>query len=161
MSIILADEAATLEFGNKLAQHLCKGGVIFLEGELGAGKTTLVRGVLQALGHQGKVKSPTYTLVEPYVLSSDKPINLLYHFDLYRMKDPEELEYMGARDYFTADAICFVEWPEKGSGWLPKADLTLELSYQGEARSLIVKTGSGGSDYGKEIARKIKNNPGE
>lgn len=158
MSIILADETATVALGNKLAQHLSKGCVIFLVGELGAGKTTLVRGVLQALGHQGKVKSPTYTLVEPYSLASDTPVKMLYHFDLYRMNDPEELEYMGARDYFTSDAICFVEWPEKGSGWLPEADLTLELTYHAEARSLIVKTGS---TFGEEIARKLKNNPGE
>jgi len=159
MSIILPNEAATIELGGKLAQQLTKGTVIFLNGELGAGKTTLVRGVLQALGHQGKVKSPTYTLVEPYTLkepytlSSDHSLKMLYHFDLYRMHEPEELEYMGARDYFTPDAICFIEWPEKGKGWLPNADLILELSYHEEARSFLVKANS---LLGEEIAAKLQ-----
>jgi tRNA threonylcarbamoyladenosine biosynthesis protein TsaE len=134
----LPDEAATQELGQRLGIVLGGRGVVFLEGELGAGKTTLCRGILRGMGHQGAVKSPTFTLVEPYDLGDHKA----YHFDLYRLEDPQELEYLGIDDYFGGcveiQPLCLVEWPEKGAGRLPPHDLSIELVVLDEGRQCIV-----------------------
>ncbi len=126
----IANEAAMLALGATLARRFSTGGLITLHGDLGAGKTTLVRGLLRELGHTGVVKSPTYTLVEPYALASGE----VFHFDLYRLADAEELEYMGIRDYLRPDALCLVEWPEKAGGTLPAADLQVFIYHAGASR---------------------------
>lgn len=136
--LTLQSEAATLALAARLAGLLHGGMVVFLQGDLGAGKTTFCRGLIQALGHPGAVKSPTYTLVEPYQLAELQ----VYHFDLYRLHDPEELEFMGIRDYFNQNSLCLIEWPERGAGYLPQADLQLQLTQQGELRTLQLVAGS-------------------
>jgi tRNA threonylcarbamoyladenosine biosynthesis protein TsaE len=128
----LADASATERAGRLLAPTLTPGFVVTLSGDLGAWKTTLVRGVLRGMDIRGPVKSPTYTLVEPYAVSS----LYLYHFDFYRLKDPEEWEAAGFREYFGKHAICLVEWPEKARGLLPHADLELALQITEPGRAL-------------------------
>ena len=128
----LPDEAATLAFGAALAQVLRPGLTIYLMGDLGAGKTTLTRGVLRGLGYVGKVKSPTYTLVEVYTVSS----LYLYHFDFYRFADPHEYLDAGFREHFNADTVCLVEWPEKAGEFLPTPDLRIRLMADQDGRSL-------------------------
>lgn len=119
-----------LALGAELARRFPNGGLITLHGDLGAGKTTLVRGLLRELGHAGVVKSPTYTLVEPYHANGRD----IFHFDLYRVADPEELEYMGIRDYLRPDALCLVEWPEKAGDILPKPDLQVFIQHAATER---------------------------
>ena len=128
----LADEAATLIFGARLARGLTPGLTFYLEGDLGAGKTTLVRGVLRALGYGGRVKSPTYTLAESYSL----PTFELYHFDLYRMHDPREWLDAGFRDVSDGHAVSLIEWPEKAAGWLPAPDVIVRLTIADDAREI-------------------------
>ena len=148
--ILLADEAATVKMGNVIAESVALGSTIFMHGDLGAGKTTMSRGIIQGLGHEGRVKSPTYTLVEPY----EMPHASVYHFDLYRLADPEELEYMGFRDYFNDKAVCIIEWPEKGEYFLQKADIELYLTYADEQREISFKANS---SSGLEAITKIIN----
>ena len=126
-SELLHDEAATLAFGKRLALACQNAVTFFLHGELGAGKTTLTRGFVQALGHSGRVKSPTYTLVEVYVVSSI----YWYHFDFYRFNEPSEFEDAGLGEYFRDDCVCLVEWPEKAAGYVPPADLALVFRFAG------------------------------
>lgn len=134
----LADENATLHMGEALGRAFRPPLLVFLSGDLGAGKTTLSRGVLRGLGHTGSVKSPTYTLVEPYQLAQCP----VYHFDLYRLGDPEELEYLGLRDYLEQQALILMEWPERGAHWLPSPDLHIRLGLETDGRELRLEAHS-------------------
>ena len=147
-SEFLVDEVATVNLGKRLVNAIEQGAVIYLHGDLGAGKTTLTRGIVQSYGHQGKVKSPTYTLVEPYELDEQN----IYHFDLYRLADPEELEYMGIRDYFADNSVCLIEWPEKGWGMLAAPDLEITMEYKGDGRQVTL---AASSDKGQKIINSL------
>ncbi len=138
-----------VEAGAALARAAAPGLVIFLEGELGMGKTTLARGYIRHCGHDGAVKSPTYTLVEPYTL----PAGTLYHFDLYRLGDAEELEFMGIRDYFGENSVCLVEWAERGLGVLPVADIVVSITREDSGRRLSL---SAGTDQGKSVLQRLQ-----
>lgn len=135
MKRFLQNNEQTEQLGAWLWQCLPSPCLVFLSGDLGAGKTTLVRGFLRAAGFTGAIKSPTYTLVEEYSLPGHK----FYHFDLYRLADPEELEWMGIRDYTGEEAICFIEWPERGQGVLPDPDLWISLAIEGEGRTAVLE----------------------
>ncbi|PYO81661.1 MAG: tRNA (adenosine(37)-N6)-threonylcarbamoyltransferase complex ATPase subunit type 1 TsaE [Gemmatimonadetes bacterium] len=138
VDISLPDAAATLRVGEALAGGVAAGRVLHLRGELGTGKTTVVRGLLRVLGFTGRVKSPSYTLVEPYSISS---LNL-YHFDFYRFKDQTEWLSSGFREYFNADSVCLVEWPERAGTLLAPPDLDLALEFAGEGRRAILQSHS-------------------
>ena len=158
-SIFLADEHDTITFGQTLAKFCPPGLNIYLYGDLGAGKTTLVRGLIQSFLPETKVKSPTYTLVEGYDLTDSKQnphkLNHIYHFDLYRLGDPEELEYLGGRDYFSGDAVCLIEWPQRGEGWLAKPDIEVSLNYQVDGRTIELK---GITEKGQSLINKTTEN---
>ena len=134
-TIFLPDEAAQVSLAAAVGRQLKSSFIMLLKGDLGAGKTTFARGFIHASGFDGVVKSPTYTLVEPYPISHDR---MCYHFDLYRLADAEELEFTGARDYFNDNDVCLVEWPERAEGFLPPADWICEFSHQKKGRNLTV-----------------------
>ena len=193
------DEQAMTELGAQLARFSIKGSIFYLDGDLGAGKTTLVRGFLRALGYEGAVKSPTFTVVEPYNLDNNKLYDYnelyddlkldgndldmvqketpsrvqkraqtradlvhthlesdqslkIYHFDLYRLEEPEELEYMGIRDYLDGQAIALIEWPEKGYGVLPEADVLIKITHQKQGRGVELLSQS---ENGANIVSKL------
>lgn len=133
-TIFIATEAQMEALGAQLASRLVSWKLIFLRGPLGAGKTTLVRGLLHGLGHRGAVKSPTFTLVEPYSFDS----MTLYHFDLYRLKHAEELEFLGIRDYLQGEGVCVIEWPERGGNLLPPPDLDVMIEPTHDGRSVTL-----------------------
>lgn len=139
MKCYVPDARAMEELGRRLARSAARSGIIYLQGELGAGKTTLVRSLLRGLGYQGKVRSPTYTLVEPYPLDG----LTVYHLDLYRLAEPEELEWLGIRDLLTGDDLLLVEWPERGRGVLPPADLEITIEYQRVGREVWLQPRTG------------------
>lgn len=130
------DSAGKMEAFGAALLPLLDHGLVFLCGDLGVGKTTLVRGLLRAAGYQGLVKSPTFTIVESYTIGAQT----LHHFDLYRIDDPEELELMGIREYVGQRSLCFIEWPEVAIPLLPKPELTLSLSHLGEQRSIEINS---------------------
>jgi tRNA threonylcarbamoyladenosine biosynthesis protein TsaE len=138
----LADEAATQALGKSLAHCLRPGLSIFLHGDLGAGKTALTRAILHASGYQGQVKSPTYTLVEPYQIQIDQHPCKFMHFDLYRMQTAEEFLDAGFRDEFSASSICVVEWPEKAGDLLPTPDINVFLEVAGHGRQVKLRASS-------------------
>ena len=153
MSVVtlhIEGEEAMLALGARLAALTEGRGTLYLHGDLGAGKTTLSRGIIRGLGHVGAVKSRTFPLVEPYEIGTCK----VFHFDLYRLADPEELEFMGIRDYFEDDALCLIEWPERGVGVLPKADLDITIAAQAGARSLSLRPqGARGESWCAALAK--------
>ena len=137
--------AAALSNQDVNAQNVC----IYLNGDLGAGKTTFSRYLLQSLGHVGSVKSPTYTLVEPYVIEGRD----VFHFDLYRLGDPQELEFMGIRDYFEHNSLCLIEWPNKGEGCLPPADIQIDLTLSPDHQNMRVMEWTANSHVGQHIIK--------
>jgi tRNA threonylcarbamoyladenosine biosynthesis protein TsaE len=132
MKQYLNNTEETEQFGARLWPSLPAKCLVFLHGDLGAGKTTMVRGFLRAAGYTGAVKSPTYTLVEEYNLAGRQ----VFHFDLYRISDPEELEWIGIRDYLDQEAVCFIEWPDMGKGYLPEPDVVITLTAEGTGRTI-------------------------
>lgn len=132
MSLVVSDADAMERLGGRLARASEGGARIYLEGDLGVGKTTMVRGFLRAKGYSGKVRSPTYTLVESYVLDHQQVV----HLDLYRLSHPEELEWIGAREILTDADLALVEWPERGAGYLPEPDLVIHIAYEGTGRRI-------------------------
>ncbi len=150
MLVIRADSEQEQEWiGRVLSGVVPPRCLIYLAGGLGAGKTTLARGFLRGLGHAGSVKSPTYTLIEPYEIGTRR----CYHLDLYRLADPDEIEFLGLRDMLQDEAVMLVEWPEQGAGALPAPDLLIRIDYQNGGRELII---SAESDSGKKLLERLR-----
>lgn len=148
LSCHLADENATSALAQRLAARLKPGIVIYLQGDLGAGKTTLVRGMLNALGYGGRVKSPTYTLVEPYHVAGLE----FRHFDLYRLRDEEEWEAAGFRDEFDGHNIFFIEWPENAQGLIPQADMEIVFEIMENGRKVEI---SANTEMGRQCLMQL------
>lgn len=148
LQLTIEGEAAMVEFGRRLGALFHGGERCYLYGDLGAGKTTLVRGVLRARGHQGAVKSPTYTLIEPYEFAD----LIFYHLDLYRLGDPEELEWVGIRDLFEPHSVSLIEWPERGEGLLPEPDLAVRILHARKARDVFL---AAHSEQGLQIVNQL------
>lgn len=155
-SLTLADPGATESFGGALAAAVRaerpSGLVVYLEGELGAGKTTLARGFLRAMGHPGRVPSPTYTLIEPYELAE----YMVYHVDLYRIRSARELDDLGLADQLGSGSIALIEWPDHGTGHLPPADLSVRLAVMINGRRASVETGT---VAGQRVAGQLVSSP--
>lgn len=147
-TLIINDEPHMAQLAAAIAKGLCPGVKIYLSGQLGAGKTTLIRFILKSLEIKDNIKSPTYTLVEPYKIDNQQ----YYHFDFYRIHSPEELFTIGIEDYLTEDAICFIEWPEHAKEILPPPDLQVNISIRGQGRKLMMYAAS---QQGKNILEKI------
>lgn len=147
-NLVIDGDLAMVNFGAQIAEALSPCMIITLEGDLGAGKTTLSRGILQSLGHQGAVKSPTYTIVEPY----DLDIGAVYHFDLYRITDPEELDYIGFPDYLSQGFLSLIEWPERAKGYLDNADVNISISHSDVGRYIKLV---GDTQKGKVFIRSL------
>ncbi len=137
-----------VNLGMALASALEGHGAVHLTGDLGAGKTTLCRGILRGMGYSGAVKSPTFTLVEPYELADSE----VYHFDLYRLSDPDELDYIGVDEYFNPAALCLLEWPEKAQGYLPQHDLKIKIDVSGEKRIISL---TANTDHGTRVCDQV------
>lgn len=146
--MLIGDEKAMRKLGARLIAACDHGGVIALEGELGSGKTTLVRGALQAEGVAGGIRSPTYTLVEYYPLARFA----VAHFDLYRLADAEELEYLGFRDYVNRETLCLIEWPRRAAGYLRNIDLEVEIEYDPGGRRVALQAHS---PWGREVISRL------
>jgi len=149
MRMVLETEEQTQLLGEVIASVIESPMNCFLKGDLGVGKTRLVRAIIQSLGFKGNVKSPTYTIVEPYQIGK----LLIHHFDLYRLSDPEELDFLGIRDYFDQASINFFEWPEKGEGWLEQPDLIIDMTFHERTRICNL---TGQFDSGKLFMKKLK-----
>ena len=151
MQLVVADARAMERLGAAVAECARAAVVVFLSGDLGAGKTTLVRGFLRRRGHEGVVKSPTFTVVEPYALGTGPA----YHLDLYRINDPEELELIGVRDYFADGATCLVEWPERGGCLLPAADVAVRIGIDGRQRQVRIEAGTASGAGGVDCLARV------
>lgn len=149
MHCLLTDAGSTERLGAALATCCTGPAMIHLQGQLGSGKTTLVRGFLRQLGISGAIKSPTYTLVEPYQAGGRQ----IYHFDLYRLEDPEALEMLGFRDYLESDSVCLIEWPEQAAGLLPPADITVHLEVAAAGREADLGSAT---EYGASLLNSLQ-----